>query len=240
MEKNQSEFSFLSGPTSRWKEFVSVIDIAAEFIKGFRKLHFVGPCITVFGSARTKEDNLYYQAAVEFGEKIAKKGFAVMTGGGPGIMEAANKGAKQGNGLSIGCNIELPMEQYPNPYLDITVDFKQFYVRKVLLLKYSYAFIVLPGGFGTLDELFETITLMQTKKTKKFPIVLFGKSYWEKMINFVDVMEQNGTISEADKELFFVTDSIDEGLDYVFSFIKKQFKPTEKGKPTWILGEKKP
>ena len=157
------EFDFLSGPNSRWKEFVSVIRIAREFIHGFRKLHFVGPCITVFGSARTKADNIYYQAGLEIGERIAQKGFAVMTGGGPGIMEAANKGAKQGGGLSIGCNIELPMEQFPNPYLDISVDFKQFYVRKVLLLKYSYAFIVLPGGFGTLDELFETITLIQTK-----------------------------------------------------------------------------
>lgn len=238
MKKHQSEFSFLSGPTSRWKELISVVDIAGEFIKGFRKLHFTGPCITVFGSARTNKEDLYYQAAVEFGEKIAKKGFAVMTGGGPGIMEAANKGAKQGNGLSIGCNIELPMEQYPNPYLDITVDFKQFYVRKVLLLKYSYAFVVLPGGFGTLDELFETITLMQTKKTEQFPIVLFGKEYWKKMLDFIDVMEQNGTIGTADKKLFMVTDSVDEGLDYVFNFIKTRFKPKENEKPAWILGEK--
>ena len=231
------EFDFLSGPNSRWKEFVSVIRIAREFIHGFRKLHFVGPCITVFGSARTKADNIYYQAGLEIGERIAQKGFAVMTGGGPGIMEAANKGAKQGGGLSIGCNIELPMEQFPNPYLDISVDFKQFYVRKVLLLKYSYAFIVLPGGFGTLDELFETITLIQTKKTRRFPVVLIGKEYWSKMLEFVEVMKKEGTISSKDDQLFFLTDSIDDAMDYAFNFIKTEFHP-KTAKPNWIFGEK--
>lgn len=238
MDKS-SEFSFLSGPTSRIKELFSVVNIAAEFVKGFRKLHFVGPCITVFGSARTKETDEFYLAGVRFGEEIAKKGFAVMTGGGPGIMEAANKGAKNIGGLSIGCNIELPMEQYPNPYLDITIDFKQFYVRKVLLRKYSYAFIVLPGGFGTLDELFEAITLIQTKKTERFPIVLFGKDYWSKMLSFVSHMEQHGTISPEDKDLFFITDSVDEGADYVFSYIKNNFAPSSKNKPSWVLGEKR-
>lgn len=231
-----SEFDFLSGPTSRLKEFFNVIQIAREFIKGFRKLHFVGPCITVFGSARTKEDDPYYKAAVGFGEAIAKMGFATMTGGGPGIMEAANRGARKGKGKSIGCNIELPMEQFPNPYLDVSIDFKQFYVRKVILLKYSYAFIVLPGGFGTLDELFETITLIQTKKTERFPIVLFGKSYWSKMMEFVDVMKEEGTISSQDKDLFMITDSVEEGMEYTRSFIHEHFKP-QKRKPSWIMGE---
>jgi len=234
--KENSEFDFLSGPTSRFAEFINVIRIAGEFINGFRKLHFVGPCITVFGSARTKEDNKYYQAAVRFGEEIAKMGFATMTGGGPGIMEAANRGAKNEGGKSIGCNIELPMEQFPNPYLDLDIDFKQFYVRKVLLLKYSYAFVVLPGGFGTLDELFETITLIQTKKTKRFPIVLFGKEYWSKMMEFVDVMKEEGTISDKDKELFMITDSVEEGMEYIKRFIKEHFKP-KKNNPSWIIGE---
>lgn len=234
---NDSEFKFLSGPTSRWKEFVSVLGIAKEFINGFRHLHFVGPCITVFGSARTQESDPYYQAAVKFGEGISKKGFGVMTGGGPGIMEAANRGAKNVGGKSIGCNIELPKEQFPNPYLDISIDFNQFYVRKVLLLKYSYAFIVLPGGFGTLDELFETITLIQTKKTKRFPIVLFGTEYWNSMLQFIDVMDQYGTISPEDKELYFVTDSVEDGLNYAFDFIKKHFQP-KTAKPNWLFGEK--
>ena len=232
----ENEFKFLSGPTSRWKEFKSVLSIGAAFIKGFRHLHFSGPCITVFGSARTKENQDYYKAGVRFGEGIAKMGFAVMTGGGPGIMEAANRGAKNVGGKSIGVNIELPMEQQPNPYLDISIDIEQFYVRKVMLLKYSYAFIVLPGGFGTLDELFETITLIQTKKTKRFPIVLYGKAYWQKMLEFISVMEEEGTISPADKELYLVTDSVEEGLAYVSSFIKTHFKP-DVPKPRWILGE---
>lgn len=236
MIKKDAEFAFLSGPTSRRKELINVIKIAAEFIKGFRKLHFVGPCITVFGSARTKPESIYYQAAVQFGEEISKKGFAVMTGGGPGIMEAANKGAQNVGGKSIGCNIELPKEQFPNPYLDLTIDFKQFYVRKVMLMKYSFAFVVLPGGFGTLDELFETITLIQTKKTARFPIVLFGKEYWDKMLSFVEVMESEGTISTDDKRLFLVTDSVDEGMNYITDFIKKNFKPKE-NKPFWWIGE---
>ena len=235
--KLSEDFAFLSGPNSRIKEFFSVVNIALEFIQGFRKLHFVGPCITVFGSARTRVDNHYYKAAQEFGDRIAKKGFAVMTGGGPGIMEAANKGAKQGGGVSIGCNIELPMEQTPNPYLDISVDFKQFYVRKVLLLKYSYAFIVMPGGFGTLDELFETITLIQTKKTRRFPVVLFGTEYWSKMLEFIEVMKANGTVSPDDHQLFFTTDSIDEAMEYTFNFIKKEFHP-KTSKPHWFFGEK--
>ncbi len=233
----ESAFHFLSGSTSRWQELKNVLQIAGEFIKGFRKLHFVGPCITVFGSARTKESNPYYQAAVSFGVEIAKMGFTTMTGGGPGIMEAANRGAQEGGGKSVGCNIELPMEQFPNPYLDLTIDFKQFYVRKVLLLKYSYAFVVLPGGYGTLDELFETITLIQTKKTARFPIVLFGQSYWSKMLDFIEVMDQEGTISTRDKDLFMVTDSVEEGMKFISTFVQDHFI-LKKDKPAGVIGER--
>jgi uncharacterized protein (TIGR00730 family) len=223
-----TEFDFLKKPKSRIKEFINVLRIGVEFINGLRKLHTVGPCITVFGSARTKEEDPYYQAAVKFGEKIAGMGLATITGGGPGIMEAANKGAKLAGGKSIGCNIELPMEQFPNPYVDLNIDFKQFYIRKVILLKCTHAFIVLPGGFGTLDELFETITLIQTKKTDKFPIVLFGKSYWEKMMEFVEVMEKQGTIGVNDKDLFLVTDSVEEGINYVRKAIKDNYQSKKK------------
>jgi len=223
-----TEFDFLKKPKSRVKEFINVLKIGVEFINGLRKLHPVGPCITVFGSARTKEDDSFYQAAMKFGQEIAGMGLATITGGGPGIMEAANRGARLAGGKSIGCNIELPLEQFPNPYVDLNIDFKQFYIRKVILLKYTHAFIVLPGGFGTLDELFETITLIQTKKTDKFPIVLFGKSYWEKMMEFVEVMEKQGTIGVKDKDLFLVTDSVEEGIEYVRKAIKQNHESKKK------------
>ena len=157
-KSGNKEYVFLTGPAGRWREFKSAFNVMIEFIKGFRKLHFIGPCITVFGSARFKEDEYYYQKAREIGGEIAKRGFTTMTGGGPGIMEAANRGAKEAGGKSVGCNIVLPHEQKPNPWLDIMINFERFFVRKVLLMKYSYAYIVMPGGFGTLDELFETLT----------------------------------------------------------------------------------
>src|SRR5580765_7592539 len=156
----------LEGPRARVVEFKRVWRIAAEFIRGFRALHFVGPCVTVFGSARFKEGDPYYQLAREVGKGIASLGMTTMTGGGPGIMEAANRGAKEAGGTSIGCNIILPHEQKPNPYLDRFVEFRYFFVRKLMLIKYSYAFVVMPGGFGTLDELFESLTLVQTGKIR--------------------------------------------------------------------------
>ncbi len=165
---SKEEEVFLEGPHSRWQEFVFLLKVFWEFIYGFRKLHFTGPCVTVFGSARFAETNPYYQMARQMGQEIAKLGFTVITGGGPGIMEAANRGAKDVGGKSIGCNIVLPHEQNPNPYLDKWVDFDYFFVRKVLLSKYSYAFVVLPGGYGTLDEFFESLTLIQTGKFKNF------------------------------------------------------------------------
>src|SRR6185436_6522026 len=160
----------LSGPRARLSELARVIRIAGEFLRGFRRLHFVGPCVTVFGSARFKEDHPYYTLARDIGRRLALAGATVMTGGGPGIMEAANRGAKEAGGYSIGCNIRLPLEQQPNPYLDRWVTFRYFFVRKVLLVKYSYAFVIMPGGFGTLDELFEAVTLIQTRKIESFPV----------------------------------------------------------------------
>ncbi|HEY1270011.1 MAG TPA: TIGR00730 family Rossman fold protein, partial [Candidatus Binatia bacterium] len=163
------ERRFLYGPQERSRELVRAIKIFCEFMRGFRTLHFVGPCVTVFGSARFRDDHEYYRMARDVGARLARAGFTVMTGGGPGIMEAANRGAKEAGGRSIGCNIELPEEQKPNPYLDKWITFRHFYVRKVMLVKYSYAFVALPGGFGTLDEIFETAVLIQTGKIKEFP-----------------------------------------------------------------------
>jgi uncharacterized protein (TIGR00730 family) len=202
--------SFLAGPRARWAETLRVVRIAAEFIRGFRALHFVGPCVTVFGSARFKEDNRYYEMAREVGRRTALLGLTTMTGGGPGIMEAANRGAKEAGGKSIGCNIRLPQEQEPNQYLDRFVEFRYFFVRKVMLVKYSYAFVCLPGGYGTLDELFEAVTLVQTRKILGFPIVLMGVDYWQPLVDFItDTLLRNGTIGEEDPALLTVTDSPD-------------------------------
>lgn len=242
MKHNNREAKFLGGKRSRLKELISLLSIGFEFIHGFRKLHFVKPCITVFGSARFKEDNLYYQQARVLAQLIAKKGFTIMTGGGPGIMEAANRGAKDVSGKSIGCNIELPKEQQPNPYLDFNITMDHFYVRKVLLLKYSYAFVVFPGGFGTIDELFETLTLIQNKKISNFPIVLFGKSYWSKLLQQTEVMVDIGTISENDLDLFLATDSITEAMDYINLKLENKYGAPIKiktSKSRWWYGEKR-
>ncbi len=204
------DLRFLSGPRSRWKEFVSVLHIAREFMYGFRKLHFVGPCVTFFGSARFKEDHPYYEAARELAQRIGRVGFTIMTGGGPGIMEASNRGARDVGAISVGCNIVLPEEQYANPYLDHSLTFERFYVRKVLLLKYSVAFVVMPGGAGTVDELFETITLIQTGKVKDFPILLYGKDYWAPMLAQIERMIAEGTIGRKELEFVFVADSVEE------------------------------
>ena len=182
-----SEIRFLEGPQSRWKEFKFSLNVLYEFIKGFRKLHFVGPCVTVFGSARFKEDHPYYIQARKLSGEIAKLGFTIMTGGGPGIMEAANRGAKDVGGRSVGCNIVLPFEQHENPYLDRSVEIRYFFVRKTLLIKYSYAFVVLPGGFGTLDEYFEALTLIQTSMLNEFPMIVFDKEYHKELIAHIDL-----------------------------------------------------
>src|SRR5712691_750720 len=179
------EVRFLQGPQERRRELARAVKIFFEFMRGFRALHFVGPCVTVFGSTRFREDHPYYALAREVGARLARAGFTVMTGGGPGIMEAANRGAKEAGGRSIGCNIELPQEQKPNPYLDKWITFRHFYVRKVMLVKYSYAFIALPGGFGTLDEIFETAVLIQTGKIREFPLVIMGREFWQPLLDFM-------------------------------------------------------
>jgi uncharacterized protein (TIGR00730 family) len=218
-----TEREFLEGPHSRFREFMFVLRVAQEFIKGFRKLHFVGPCITVFGSARFKEDHKYYQLAVEMGAALAEMGFTVMTGGGPGIMEAANRGAKQAGGQSVGCNIQLPHEQNPNPFLDVMIEFDYFFVRKFMLIKYSLGFVVMPGGFGTLDELFEAVTLMQTNKIKNFPVVLMGRDYYEGILSTAQSFLKEGTISPHDIDRFLVTDSVEEACDYLRTHVVKRF-----------------
>ncbi len=202
---------FLAGPRSRRSELARVIRIAAEFIRGFRALHFVGPCVTVFGSARFPIDHAYYELGRAVGARIAGLGLTTMTGGGPGLMEAANRGAKEAGGASIGCNIELPKEQQPNPYLDRFVTFRYFFVRKVMLVKYSYGLVVLPGGFGTMDELFEVLTLVQTKKISAFPVVLMGRDYWQPLVTFLEsTMVARQTIDSQDLKTFTLTDSVDE------------------------------
>ncbi|MCC7533614.1 MAG: TIGR00730 family Rossman fold protein [Bacteroidia bacterium] len=211
-----SERRFLEGPRSRTKEFLFVFNVLKEFIKGFRKLHFIGPSVTVFGSARFDENHPYYIQAREMGAKISCLGFTVLTGGGPGIMEAANRGAFDVGGKSIGCNIILPHEQKENPYVQTSVEFKYFFVRKTLLVKYSYAFVIMPGGWGTMDEMFEALTLIQTGKIQEFPVVLFGKEYWKNLIELTDDMIQNKTVSASEiKNYLLITDDIDEAVAHI-------------------------
>jgi uncharacterized protein (TIGR00730 family) len=239
-EQVKSEIKFLEGPQSRWEEFKFVVKVLFEFIKGFRALHFVGPCVTVFGSARFKDGHPYYEITEELSGKIAQLGFTIMTGGGPGIMEAANKGAKAVGGRSVGCNIVLPMEQKPNPYLDKWVSIRYFFIRKTLLLKYSYAFVVMPGGFGTLDEYFEALTLIQTKKISEFPIIIFDTAFHKELLEHIELMKTKATIAAVDTQLFLVTDSVDEAVAYIQqkSIVKFGLKPGRPYKPFRWLFEK--
>jgi uncharacterized protein (TIGR00730 family) len=219
-----NEQLFIEGPQSRLKELLSICRIFWEFLRGFRVLHFIGPCVTVFGSARFQENTKYYDLAREAGAKLARSGFAVMTGGGPGIMEAANRGAKDVHGRSVGCNIILPKEQKPNPYLDTMLEFRYFFVRKVMLVKYSYAFIVLPGGYGTMDEIFETLTLIQTKKIHDFPVILVGREFWLPLLDFIKLrFIGEGTIEASDLELITMTDSVDEAVNLAYEAATRRF-----------------
>jgi uncharacterized protein (TIGR00730 family) len=232
---------FLAGPQRRIEELLRALRIFFEFLRGFRTFHFVGPCVTVFGSARFGEDHPYYQLAHQVGADLAKAGFTVMTGGGPGIMEAANRGAKEAGGRSIGCNIKLPKEQKPNPYLDLWITFRYFFVRKVMLVKYSYAFVALPGGFGTLDEIFETATLIQTVKIREFPLVLMGKEYWRPLLEFMsEKMVKEGTIEQADLDRFIVTDSAQEAVESITEVAKRAFGLTygSRMRKRWFFGER--
>ena len=238
---SKSEIKFLSGPQSRWQELKFTIKVFFEFIKGFRALHFAGPCVTIFGSARFKDGHPYYEMTEQLAGKIAQLGFTIMTGGGPGIMEAANKGAREVGGRSVGCNIVLPHEQNPNPYLDKWVNIKYFFVRKTLLIKYSYAFVVMPGGFGTLDEYFEALTLIQTKMIEEFPIVIFDTVFHKDLLAHIELMKSKATISPDDSKYFLVTDSIDDAVDYICKNTITQYnlRPEEKYKPFSWLFEKK-
>jgi uncharacterized protein (TIGR00730 family) len=234
------EGRFLEGPQPRASELARLWRIGMDFIRGFRALHFVGPCVTIFGSARFKEDHRYYAMAREMGRRLGLAGFTIMTGGGPGIMEAANRGARDAGARSIGCNIILPQEQKPNPYLDLWVEFRYFFVRKVMLVKYSYAFVALPGGFGTMDEIFECATLIQTGKIKGFPLVLLGTDYWRPLLDFLcHTMVREKTILPADCDRIFATDSIDDAVAYILGTVG-QFGLVWQPKSRWYLGEQQP
>ncbi len=203
-----------------------IFRIMAEFVDSFDTLSQLGPAITVFGSARTKPKDPYYLASVELAKRLAKENFAVITGGGPGIMEAANKGAKQGKGKSVGLNIELPHEQTGNKYSNIPIDFRYFFARKVSFVKYSMGFVYMPGGFGTLDEFFEVVTLVQTRKITHFPLILFGKEYWTGLISWMKkTLDQGGFISKGDLDLFTLTDSVDEAIEQILSYRRRVGPP---------------
>ncbi|MFT7155856.1 MAG: hypothetical protein ACI8Q1_000859 [Parvicella sp.] len=203
----------------------AVFKIMSEFVVGYERMAKMGPCVSIFGSARTKPDHKYYLLAEEIGFKLTQNGYGVITGGGPGIMEAGNKGAAKGNGISVGLNIDLPFEQHYNPYIDNDkmLNFDYFFVRKVMFVKYAQGFIVLPGGFGTLDELFEAITLIQTQKTGKFPIILVGKSFWGGLVKWVkeELLDAQSNISPQDMDLLKVVDTADEAVAEINAFYKQ-------------------
>lgn len=207
-----AEARFLSGCHDHDDELATAGRVFLEMVRGFSALDKLGKCITVFGSARFAEDHPYYVMARALGRRLAEEGYTVLTGGGPGIMEAANRGAREAGGLSVGCNIRLPHEQDPNPYLDRFVEFEYFFVRKMMLVKYSQGFVMMPGGFGTMDEIFETATLIQTGKIERFPIVAMGRKFWSAILGYRDVALAEGTISASDPSLFQSTDDVEEAL----------------------------
>lgn len=231
----------LEGPHSRRRELALVLRTVRDFIAGFRVLHFVGPCVTVFGSARFREGHQYYELAREVGRQVALLGFTILTGGGPGVMEAANRGAREVGRPSVGCNIELPHEQRANPYVDRTVTCRYFFVRKVLLVKYSYAFIVMPGGFGTLDELAEALTLIQTGKIENFPVILMGTAYWRPLLEQLRAMVAEGTIDESDLRLFLATDDVGAVVAHLRTHAIESFGLLPQRKPhrSRLLGERR-
>jgi uncharacterized protein (TIGR00730 family) len=238
---HEDETHFLRGPQRRDSEFLRVLRIGMEIVRGFRRLHFVGPCVTVFGSARFPEAYPWYETGRRIGAEMARLGFTVITGGGPGIMEAANRGAREAGGRSIGCNIVLPHEQKPNPYVDLTIRFRYFFVRKLMLVKYSYAFIALPGGYGTMDEVFETATLIQTGKIRNFPLVLVGRDHWKPLLDFVrGTLVEHGTVDPQDVDLLFLTDSVEEAVEHVRHAALTELGLRYGARPrrVWWLGER--
>jgi uncharacterized protein (TIGR00730 family) len=228
----QGEVDFLAGRHSPLNETMRLFRIMIEFIRGFKALHHERPAVTIFGSARFKEGHKYYELSRQIGATLAREGFAVMTGGGPGLMEAANRGAKEAGGRSIGCNVMLPHEQASNPYLDKVITFYYFFVRKVMLIKYSYAYLILPGGFGTLDEMTEALTLIQTGKLYDFPVILMGTDYWSGFIQWVkETLVAQGAVAEADLGYIHITDNPEEVLKRIREFssgIGLKLKPLAK------------
>ena len=215
-KKVRRDFSLLEGAEGRFADFRSAVKIGLESLKGFWAFRRERNCVTVFGSARFKEDHPYYQLAREMGGALARAGYTVMTGGGPGVMEAANRGAREAGGRSIGCNIVLPKEQAVNRFVDHSIELCYFFIRKVMLVKYSSAFVLMPGGFGTMDEIFETATLIQTRKIADFPIICMGLDYWQHLFPFVqDTMITAGTISADDLDVVFLTDSPEDGVAHI-------------------------
>lgn len=236
---SRSESLFVRGPLTRLKNLSFVFKVLYNFIRAFQKMHFIGPCVTVFGSARFGPETQHYKSAERIGSGIANLGFTVMTGGGPGIMEAANKGAFQTGGYSVGINIILPTEQKPNPYLHKWIYIPYFFVRKVILIKYSYAFVVMPGGMGTLDELFEALTLIQNKIINNFPIVIFDSVYHKELSHHIQRMADNESISPQDMKLLFITDSEEEVIEHIQKHAIKKFGlKKQEYKARWWLGEK--
>lgn len=237
MSQSNRDLTFLSGPRLRRRELRTLFRVTREMLSGFRHLHFAGPCVTVFGSARLREGDPEYELARRIGSEVSRLGLTVMTGGGPGIMEAANRGAKEAGGQSIGCNIQLPEEQFPNDYLDISIDFQYFFVRKMMMVKYSYAFVVMPGGFGTVDELFEALTLIQTAKISDFPVVLMGSSFWSPLQTQLEQMVANRMIHAEDLDLLCITDDVDEAIAHIQSCAVEKFRLHRRLRPLRVLGE---
>ena len=240
-DASHQERIFLQGPHTRTHELRQIIRVAWEMLRGFRVLHFVGPCVTVFGSARFNENHPYYALSRNIGRQLGKLGFTVMTGGGPGLMEAANRGALEVGARSVGCNITLPQEQAPNPYLDHWLTVRYFFTRKLMLIKYSYAFIVMPGGFGTMDELFESLELLQAKKILAFPLVLMGTEYWQRLADFFTEMVKLGTIDPSDLDLLLLTDSVEEAMAHIRTHAIERFglHAGKASRRRWWLFEKK-
>jgi uncharacterized protein (TIGR00730 family) len=234
-----SDQVLLQGPHSRTREFLLLVRVLGDLLRGLRALHFVGPCVTVFGSARFGVDHPYYEVARHVGRRLTEIGFTVMTGGGPGLMEAANRGAREAGGRSVGCNIALPHEQRPNAFLDRWVTCRYFFVRKVLLFKYSYGFVALPGGVGTIDELFEAFTLIQTGKIRQFPMILIGTAYWRPLTDLLHRMVVDGAIAPSEIELLFVTDNVDDAIAHLERNAIDRFA-LRPPKPSPWLGESAP
>jgi len=204
-----------------------VFRIMSEFVDGFETLKDLGPAVTIFGSARTKRDEGSYKTTLKVSEMLARRGFAVISGGGGGIMEAANRGARMGKGVSVGLNIQLPEEQKPNRYQNKSLTFRHFFARKVMFVKYASGYVIMPGGFGTLDEFFESLTLIQTGKMRRFPVVLMGRKYWEGLIRWMEhTMVEEGTISPGDMNLFYLTDSPEDAVEYILKFHRESIPPT--------------